>query len=58
MNNCRLKWSRLPKEKAIELCIRDENNLIVAWQVGMSEQDIDDMLDRHKGWKRSFERFD
>lgn len=33
--------------KNCELCIRDENNLIVAWQVGMSEEDIDDMLKLH-----------
>lgn len=41
--------------KNCELCIRDENNLIVAWEVGMSEEDIDDMLKRHPGWKRSYE---
>lgn len=42
-------------EKTLELCIRDENNLIVAWQVGMSEEDIQSMLRRNKGWRRSSE---
>lgn len=37
--------------KNYELCIRDENNLIVAWEVGMSEEDIDDMLKRHLAGK-------
>lgn len=35
-----------------ELCIRDELGFIVAWQVGMSEDDIRDMLKRHPGWRR------
>lgn len=39
----------------LELCIRDENGKIVAWQVGMSDEDIEDMLKRHKGWYRSSE---
>ncbi|MDF2841599.1 MAG: hypothetical protein K0R00_25 [Herbinix sp.] len=39
--------------KNFELCIRDESNLIVAWQAGMSEEDINDMLKRHFGWRRS-----
>lgn len=38
-----------------ELCIRDELGFIVAWQVGMSEEDIQDMLKRHPGWRRSSE---
>lgn len=46
---------KLKTKRNFELCIRDENNLIVAWQVGMSEDDIQDMLRRHKGWKRSIE---
>ena len=48
----------MKKEKAkrsAELCIRDENNCIVAWQVGMSEDDIQSMLRKNKGWKRSIE---
>lgn len=46
---------KVKTEKTFELCIRDENNLIVAWQAGMSEDDIQSMLRRHKGWKRSTE---
>ena len=41
-------------KKNYELCIRDESNLIVAWQAGMSEEDIENILKRHAGWKRSF----
>ena len=39
--------------KKCELCIRDQSNLIVAWQAGMSEEDIKDMLKRHPRWRRS-----
>jgi hypothetical protein len=42
-------------EKKLELCIRDECNFIVAWQVGMSEEDIESILKRHTGWRRSSE---
>ena len=41
--------------KSLELCIRDECNFIVAWQAGMSEEEIDDILKRHPGWRRSGE---
>lgn len=37
-----------------EPCIRDESGLITAWQVGMSEEEIEAMLKKHPGWHRSF----
>lgn len=40
-------------EKEIELCIRDEQGRIVAWQVGYSDEELDDLLKRHPGWHRS-----
>lgn len=51
----KMKDNRKKSEKSCELCIRDEYNNIVAWQVGMSEADIEDMLKRHVGWRRSSE---
>ena len=40
----------------IELCIRDKDGNIVAWQVGYSEEEIDKLLEKHKkeGWCRSY----
>lgn len=35
-------------------CIRDEKGLIVAWTVGMSEDDILEMLMTHKSWYLSW----
>ena len=42
---------------SIELCLRDANGLIVGWQVGWSEEDIERMLTEHPGWTRSVEYF-
>ena len=37
-------------KKDIELCIRDENGLIVAWCVGYSNEELENLLKRHPGW--------
>ena len=41
--------------KNIEICYRDKNadDRIVAWEVGSSEEEIKNLLDKHPSWYRS-----
>ena len=40
-----------------EICYRDKacNDAIVAWDVGMSEEEVKEMLEDHPTWYRSTE---
>jgi hypothetical protein len=46
-------------KKEIELCIRDKDERIVAWQVGYSDDEIKKLLERHKkeGWHTSYAEY-
>lgn len=46
-------------KKNIELCIRDREGRIVAWQVGYSDEDLKNLLERHKdeGWHTSYAEY-
>jgi len=39
----------------VEICYRDKDGRIVAWDVGMSEEDIEKMLKEHPDYYRSTE---
>lgn len=45
------------KTKQIEICYRDKacNDAIVAWDAGMSEEDVEKMLKEHPTYYRSTE---
>lgn len=38
---------------SVEICYRDKDGLIVAWDVGMSEEDVKEMLEKHPDYYRS-----
>lgn len=39
-------------KKDSEMCIRDKNHRIVAWKVGLSDKELNTLLEKHKeeGW--------
>lgn len=41
--------------KEVELCIRDKTECIVGWRVGYSDDELKELLERHKdeGWHLS-----
>lgn len=45
--------------KDIELCIRDREGRIVAWQSGYSDDELKKLLERHKdeGWYTSYAKY-
>lgn len=43
--------------KEIELCIRDNQQRIVAWQTGYSEEEIEELLKLHPDWHRSYAEY-
>lgn len=47
-------------KKTIEICYRDRacDNAIVAWDVGMSKEDVDEMLKKHPTYYRATADFD
>lgn len=46
-------------KKNAELCIRDREGRIVAWQTGYSDEDLKNLLERHKdeGWHISYAEY-
>ena len=46
-------------EKNPKLCIRDKNGYIVGWKVGYSDDELKQLLERHKdeGWHISYAEY-
>jgi hypothetical protein len=46
-------------KKNAELCIRDREGRIVAWKAGYSDEDLKNLLERHKdeGWHISYAEY-
>lgn len=45
-----MKYLDYAKKNGIESCIKDENDCIVAWCVGYSEDELKSLLKRHPKW--------
>ena len=47
-------WKNIRNRK-VEICYRDSaaDNAIVAWDVGMSKEEVSKMLKKHPTWYRS-----
>ena len=46
-------------KKDVELCIRDKNGYIVSWKAGYSDDELKQLLERHKdeGWHISYAEY-
>lgn len=46
-------------KKNTELCIKDKNGYIVGWKVGYSDDELKQLLERHKdeGWHISYAKY-
>ena len=46
-------------KKDAELCIRDKNGYIVGWKAGYSDDELKQLLERHKdeGWHISYAEY-
>lgn len=46
-------------KKNTELCIRDKNGYIVGWKAGYSDDELKQLLERHKdeGWHISYAEY-
>lgn len=46
-------------KKNVELCIRDREGRIVAWQAGYSDEDLKNLLEHHKDedWHTSYAEY-